>query len=173
MIAHDFLQLRSAAWPILSLIVVAAISAPTAAQTSANMRRAPVMKTATGTFEVKMTPQGEPQASDGLTLGRFLNEKRFAGDLEGKSRGEMLTAMTSVENSAGYVLIERVEGTLEGRAGSFVLQHSSTVARGAQKQSIVVVPDSGTGSLAGLTGEMTVEVSLGKHAYMFRYSLPE
>jgi hypothetical protein len=131
------------------------------------------MKVAVGTFEVKMAPKGEPQTADGLTLNRFINEKRFAGDLIATSRGEMLTATTPVENSAGYVLIERVTGTLQGRRGSFVLQHSSTVARGAQRQSIVVVPDSGAGDLMGLSGEMTVKVSLGQHAYTFRYSLPE
>lgn len=131
------------------------------------------MREATGTFKVEMTPLGEPQAIDGLTLGRFLNEKRFAGDLMATSRGEMLTAMTDTENSAGYVLIEHVTGTLGGRRGSFALQHSSTVDRGTQRQSIVVVPDSGKGDLSGLTGEMTVQVSPGKHAYTLRYNLPE
>lgn len=132
------------------------------------------MTVAVGTFKVTMTPQGTPEAAvDTLTIGRFLNEKSFAGDLVGESRGEMLTVMTSVENSAGYVLIERVTGTLDGRQGSFALQHSSTVSRGVQRQNIVVVPDSGTGDLIGLEGEMTVEASPGRHTYTFRYSLPQ
>ena len=131
------------------------------------------MKAAIGTFDVKMTPQGEPQKVDGSALARFINEKRFSGDLVATSRGEMLTAMTPVEDSAGYVLIEHVIGTLHGRSGSFLLQHSSTVTRGVQKQSIAVVPDSGTGELAGLVGSMIAEVSPGEHRYTFRYSLPE
>ena len=124
--------------------------APAASQTVEFAKGSSVTLTARGTFQVQMTRLGEPQESGGITLGRFLNEKRFAGDLVGQSRGEMVTVMTPVENSAGYVLIERVQAELGGRVGSFVLQHSSTVARGIERQSIVVVPDSGTGGLVGL-----------------------
>jgi hypothetical protein len=84
----------------------------------------------------------------------------------------MLTAMTDVKGSAGYVAIERVTGTLQGRSGSFVLQHSSTLTRGAPQQSITVVPDSATGQLVGLAGKMMVIIVEGKHSYDFEYTLP-
>ena len=85
----------------------------------------------------------------------------------------MLTVMTEVKGSAGYVAVERVTGTLRGRSGSFVLQHSGRLARGAPEQSITVVPDSGTGQLVGLAGKMTVTIADGKHAYDFEYTLPQ
>jgi hypothetical protein len=85
----------------------------------------------------------------------------------------MLTAGTDVKGSAGYVAIERVTGTLNGRTGSFVLQHTGTLTRGAPVQNITVVPDSGTGQLTGLTGKLTVIIDAGKHSYAFDYSLPE
>ena len=98
-------------------------------------------------------------------------DKVFHGDLEATSKGEMLTAMTSVKDSAGYVAIERVSGSLHGHRGSFVLQHSSTMARGVPQQSVRVVPDSGTSQLAGLTGTMTIKIADGKHLYEFEYTL--
>jgi hypothetical protein len=85
----------------------------------------------------------------------------------------MLTVGTDVKGSAGYVAIERVTGTLNGRTGSFVLQHIGTLTRGAPVQSITVVPDSGTGQLSGLTGKLTVIIDSGKHSYAFDYTLPE
>lgn len=131
-----------------------------------------MMQTAKGTFTVSMKPESEGQMMGGLSFGRFTNEKVFSGDLEGNSRGTMLTVMTTVEGSAGYVLVERVEGVLGGKRGSFALQHSSTVERGAQKQSIIVVPDSADGELVGLSGSMVVDISSTSHGYVFNYSLP-
>ena len=128
---------------------------------------------ATGTFEVKLTPQGDGDKAEGSTLGRMSIAKQFHGDLEGTSKGEMLTAGTDVKNSAGYVAIERITGTLNGHAGSFVFQHSGTLTRGAPTQSITVVPDSGTGQLAGITGTMIITIADGKHSYDFEYTLPE
>lgn len=127
---------------------------------------------ARGHFEVKVTPQA-PEASSDPTLGRFALDKRFHGELEATSRGEMLTASTETSGSAGYVAVERVSGTLQDRAGSFSLQHSGTMTRGAPRLSITVVPDSGTGALAGLAGEMGIEITDGKHFYDFEYTLPE
>jgi hypothetical protein len=127
---------------------------------------------AAGTFEVKLTSPSAPDKAQGSTLGRMTIDKRFEGDLVGTSRGEMLTAMTDVEGSAGYVAIERVTGKLRGRSGSFALQHSGTTARGAQQLSITVVPDSGTGELAGIDGKMTIRITDGKHFYDFEYTLP-
>jgi len=127
---------------------------------------------AAGTFDVQLTPQGPGDAADGVALARMSIDKQFHGGLEGTSRGEMLSAGTSVPGSAGYVAIERVRGTLDGRAGSFVLQHTGTMTRGAPSLTISVVPDSGTGALAGLTGRMTIEIADGKHSYAFDYTLP-
>ena len=126
---------------------------------------------ATGAFEVNLTPVGEPDTASGLTLGRMAIDKRFHGDLSGVGKGQMLTALTGVEGSAGYVAIERVTGTLHGRTGSFVFQHSGLMARGAQTLSIAVVPDSGTEQLTGLAGTFTLNIVDGKHTYVFDYSL--
>jgi len=128
---------------------------------------------ATGAFDVKLVPQPPEDKAAGSTLGRMSIDKQFHGDLEAISKGQMLTAGTDVKGSAGYVAIERITGTLQGRTGSFVLQHSGTLTRGAPQQSITVVPDSGTGQLVGLAGKMTINIADGKHSYEFDYSLPE
>lgn len=119
-----------------------------------------------------MTPQAEADAADGSTLGRMALDKAYAGDLAGTGKGAMLSALTSVQGSAGYVAIERVSGTLHGRRGSFVLQHDGLMTRGARQLSIVVVPDSGSGELAGLAGRMDIQIADGKHSYTFDYELP-
>lgn len=126
---------------------------------------------ASGTFEVKLSPQASDEHPEGGALGRMSIDKRFQGELEGTSRGEMLSAGTRVAGSAGYVAIERVSGTLHGRSGSFVLQHSGTLNRGAPQLSVTVVPDSGTGELAGLVGTMRIDASGGRHAYELDYTL--
>jgi hypothetical protein len=126
---------------------------------------------AKGTFEVRLTPQGQGDKSQESTLGRMSMEKQFHGDLEATTKGEMLSAGTSVKGSAGYVAIERVSGTLHGRSGSFVLQHSGTMTRGAPQLAITVVPDSGTGQLAGLAGKMAITIADGKHSFEFEYTL--
>jgi hypothetical protein len=127
---------------------------------------------ANGTFEVKLTPQGQDDKAEGSTLGRMTIDKQFHGDLEAAAKGQMLVAGTDVKSSAGYVAIERITGTLHGRGGSFVLQHSGIMTRGAPQQAIAVVPDSGSGQLAGLAGSMTVVIAGGKHSYTFDYTLP-
>lgn len=124
---------------------------------------------ASGTFEVKLTPQ--TPADEAASLGRMSIDKQFHGDLEGTSKGEMLSVMTAVQGSAGYVAMERVTGTLKGRRGTFVLQHSATMNRGTPQLTITVVPDSGTDQLAGLTGTMNIEIAGGKHSYVFEYTL--
>jgi hypothetical protein len=124
-----------------------------------------------GAFEVKMKPQAAEAGAD-ESFGRMTIDKQFHGDLEGTSNGQMLTAMTSVKDSAGYVAVERVTGTLNGRSGSFSLQHSATMDRGKPQLSITVVPDSGTGQLVGLAGKMTITIEPdGKHFYDFDYTL--
>lgn len=128
-------------------------------------------RSARGTFEVQLTPH--PLVSAGEGLGRMAIAKQFSGDMAGEAVGEMLTALTAVEGSAGYVAIERFVGTLHGRAGSFVLQHTGTMARGDQRLAISVVPDSGTDELAGIVGTMTLDLSSGAHEYDLAYTLPE
>ena len=127
----------------------------------------PMTIRANGTFDVKLTPQTTADKH----LGRMSIDKQFRGDLEGTSTGEMLTAMTAVKESAGYVAIERVTGKLKGRSGTFILQHTGTMDRGKPSLSVTVVPDSGTGELAGLTGTMTIDLGGGKHAYVFDYTI--
>jgi hypothetical protein len=130
-----------------------------------------VTSRASGTFEVKLNPLPTYDSADGGTLGRMSIDKQFRGTLDATSKGEMLTAAGSVKGSAGYVAIERVSGTLDGRSGTFVLQHSGTMTRGAPRLTITVVPDSGTGQLTGLAGTMTIDIADGKHSYSFEYTL--
>lgn len=120
---------------------------------------------------MKLTPQEPGDKAADTALGRMSIDKQFHGDLEGASKGEMLTAGTSVKGSAGYVAIERVSGTLGGRTGTFVLQHSGAMTRGVPQLTITVVPDSGTGQLEGLTGKMAIAIANGKHSYDFEYTL--
>jgi hypothetical protein len=131
-----------------------------------------VMSRAVGTFEVKVTPQALGDGAD-ADVGRMTLDKQFHGDLEGTSKGQMLAASTSVKGSAGYVAMEKVTATLKGRSGSFVLQHSGTMTRGAPQLTVSVVPDSGTGQLVGLAGTMTIKIADGKHSYDFEYTLAE
>ncbi len=126
---------------------------------------------ATGTFEVKLQPQAADDYADAASLGRMFLDKQFHGDLEGTGKGQMLTAMTGVDGSAGYVAIERVAGALNGHKGSFVLQHSGTMTRNSPLLAVTVVPDSGTDELIGLKGTMTIEITPGKHSYTLEYSL--
>src|ERR1039457_5069681 len=124
---------------------------------------------ASGTFEVKLTPQ--PADSGAPAVGRMSIDKQFHGDLEATSKGQMLAAVTSVKGSAGSGAIEQVTGSWRARSGTFVLQHSGTMTRGAPQQIVSVVPDSGTGELVGLTGTMTITIADGKHSYDFEYTL--
>jgi hypothetical protein len=127
-----------------------------------------VTHVATGTFDVTLTPQ----TAFSSLLGRMTIDKRFQGDLEATSVGEMLSAMGGVKGSAGYVAMEVVRGTLKGKSGSFVLQHSATMNRGAPSLSVTVVPDSGTDGLVGITGRMEIIIEGKEHSYRFEYSLP-
>ncbi len=128
---------------------------------------------ATGTFEVKLDPLDLNEVGEGETRGRISINKQFRGDLQATSIGEMLSAMTEIKGSAGYVAIERVVGNLQGREGSFVLQHSGTMNRGQPSLSVTVVPDSGTGELAGLRGQLGITIREGTHCYGFDYEIAE
>ncbi len=131
------------------------------------------MPRASGTFEVKLSPLTLNNDTADASLGRLDLDKQFFGDLVATSRGEMLSAGTAVKGSAGYVAIERVGGTLENRTGSFVLQHKGTMNRGEPTLEIVVVPDSGTDGLTGLSGTMTINIVGGVHTYEFEYTLED
>lgn len=127
---------------------------------------------AKGSFTVQIKPVAEPSVADGVSLGRMSIEKQFEGELVGTGTGEMLTAITPVKGSAGYVAIEKVSGSLQGRAGSFVFQHTGTMDHGAQSLSITVVPDSGTGALTGISGTFKLTIVGDKHLYEFEYEVP-
>jgi hypothetical protein len=129
------------------------------------------MTQARGTFEVKLNKIPAHDTKEGSSLARMSVDKQFKGDLEATSIGEMLAAGTAVKGSAGYVAMERVSGMLNGRAGEFVFQHSGTMNRGAPTLSVSVVPDSGTGELAGLAGTLNIIIANGQHSYEFDYSI--
>lgn len=172
-------MLRFRVRPVLAATAFAVLGFASAALAqSPHPSRTPVTKEtamtrrAAGTFDVKLTPQTTDSPADAVP-SRMLIDKRFHGDLEAGSKGEMLAAMTAVKGSAGYVAIEKVTGKLNGRSGSFVLQHYGIMERGAQQLTVTVVPDSGTGELAGLSGRMTIKIDGGKHEYVLEYALPE
>ncbi|MGP1274030.1 MAG: DUF3224 domain-containing protein [Caulobacterales bacterium] len=126
-------------------------------------------RTATGTFTVQLVPQGEPPAG---AHTRYALSKAFSGDFEGTATGEMLGWFDPATNSGAYVVIERLDGRLQGREGSFSLAHRGLMDNGAQLLSITIVPGSGTGELAGIAGEFSLEIVDGVHNYSLAYSLP-
>ena len=128
---------------------------------------------ATGTFEVKMQPQGDGNVAEGSSLGRMSLDKQFSGDLQATGAGEMLAARSDIPTSAAYVAIERVTGTLHGREGSFVLVHRGVMTKEAQDLHISVVPDTGTGELKGLSGTLSIRIEGGQHYYEFNYGLAD
>ncbi len=124
---------------------------------------------AAGSFDVKLLPQDD-KLNDGLT--RMLLEKQYHGDLDGASKGQMLAA-GSAKSSGVYVAIETFTGKLQGKTGSFALHHTGIMSAGRPILAIAVVPDSGSGELAGIAGKMTITVTAdGKHTYDFEYTLP-
>ena len=129
-------------------------------------------KHAAGGFEVKLEPQ--QVSTESVASGSFIAHKVFSGDFVGTSRLEMWTVLTAIKGSAGYVAIEQLNGTLLGRHGTFKLLHQATMRQGADsKSSLIVVPDSGTDDLVGITGTMTIDAVSGAHRYLFDYSLPD
>ena len=140
----------------------------TTSEVAAGYRRA------TGPFEVTMVPPQPPYDTvDEVALGRITINKVFQGDVEATSVVEMMTAMSGVKGSGAYVAIERVVGTLNGRKGTFVLQHSGTMAHGEQHLAVSIVPDSGTGELKGIDGKMVINIIDGKHSYVLDYRLAD
>lgn len=129
--------------------------------------------TVKGEFDVSLMPI-EPyfKGSGGINLGRMSIEKTYQGDLSATGKGEMLTTMTPTEGSAGYVAMEQVQGTLDGKQGSFVLQHYGIMHAGDNNLILEVVPESGTGDFASISGKMTIRVEDGRHYYTFEYNFP-
>ena len=148
-------------------------SAP--AQSIPVQKEARMTKHASGTFDVKVTPQkADNKEAETSKLGRMSLDKQFHGDMEGSSAGEMLSAMSEVKGSGGYVAMERLKVTLNGRSGTFVLLHSGTMVKGTpQMWSVTVVPDSGTEDLVGISGTMTIKIEGKNHSYEFEYLLGE
>ncbi len=126
----------------------------------------------TGTFDVKMTPQPADPAVGDPTVGRLALDKQYHGVLSATGKGQMLSVMGTVDSSAGYVAMERVSGSLDGRTGTFALQHMGIMTRGIGELTIWVVPDSGTAELIGIAGTMKIINTDGQHTYEFEYSLP-
>lgn len=128
--------------------------------------------TITGKFTVSLAPiDGYATGQHGINLGRMSIDKQFTGSLTATSQGEMLSAMTPTQGSAGYVAIEQVIGELEGKKGSFVLQHFGTMDKGQDSLILNVIPDSGTDELEGLAGSMKIRIEKGVHYYDFEYVL--
>lgn len=164
-------RVRAGAVVLLGLCTILLFGSSVFPQTPQTAQKGEAMsKHASGTFEVKVSPQATAEKVEGL--GRMSLDKQFHGDLEATSKGEMLTAGTVEKGSAGYVAIEWVSGSLHGRTGTFALQHTGTMNRGVPSLAVNVVPDSGTGQLVGLTGSMKIIIADGKHSYDFEYALP-
>lgn len=137
-------------------------------------KEATVTRQARGSFDVSMKPLIEGVRPDAWAPGRMSIDKHFKGDLEATSQGEMLAATTEVQGSAGYTAIEKVSGRLQGRSGTFLLQHFAVMARGVPGEWIIrVIPDSGTGGLKGLAGKLTITITGKQHDYLLDYTLPE
>jgi hypothetical protein len=154
-----------------ALVICVSAYAQTQSQRPAAKQGKAMTNRASGTFEVKLNPQDEGAEA---AVGRMTLDKQFQGDLVGTSKGQMLMASSSsVKGSAGYVAIEKVTGTLNGRSGSFYLQHGGTMTRGVGELTITVIPDTGTDQLAGLRGKMDIIIEGGKHSYVFEYALAD
>jgi hypothetical protein len=174
--AIDLMKLASACLALAAILHAAPACAAAAAPAFPDRSPEAPMTSfhAAGPFEVQLSPQPATPAAEAAGLSRMTLVKQFHGDLEAGSTGEMLAFRDADKTSGGYVALETVRGTLGGRHGSFVLQHSSTMTRGEPAQSVTVVPGSGTGELAGLAGRMVIDIAAnGAHAYGFDYTLAE
>ena len=157
----------------ISVVMLAAVAIAAQAQLTLPSTKASVMnEVAKGEFVVKLSPLAFEGQQDGSKIGRMSIDKTISGDLVATTKGQMLSVMTEVKGSAGYVAIERVEGALKGRKGTFVLQHTGTMSQGSPSLSVTVVPDSGTDELVGLAGQFNIVIAAGKHSYEFKYALP-
>ena len=147
-----------------------ACAGPSASRTSTGATGTEARVTARGEFEVKVIPQPADDAAGG-PFGRLFLDKRFHGDVEGISKGQMMAAGTAVEGSGAYVAFELISGTVNGKSGSFVLQHRGTMQKNVPTMEVTVLPDSGTGELTGIAGTMRIVIEGGKHFYELAYTL--
>jgi hypothetical protein len=160
-------------FPTFGRLFLAAIAAPTTHPTpTSSQSEIPMSYSATvsGAFDVSM--QVDSSAASDPVLGRMIVEKQFHGALHASGRGTMLTAVTATSGSAVYVLIERVEGTLDGRTGIFLLHHTGIMNRGEKQLDIRIVPDSGNGDLTGIAGTLGIRIEGKAHYYDLSYTLP-
>jgi hypothetical protein len=157
---------------LLAAAAIAGLASAADAQAPGSKGKA-MTQHAAGTFEVKMQPLPEDEKVPGLKLARFAFDKQWKGDLEGTSKGEMMATNAGDKGSGGYVAVEQVRGRLGGRSGSFAVVHKGTMAAGAFDLLVDVVPGSGTGQLAGLTGRITITIAGGTHSYAIDYALPD
>jgi hypothetical protein len=166
---HDFMRLQ-----LLKLLLAVCVLYAQSTSTAQPTKEPSMTRIATGEFVVKLLPlgvEGQDRTQDSK-FGRMSIDKTISGGLVATTVGQMLTAMTDVKGSAGYVAIEKVDGVLDGNKGSFALQHTGSMNRGAPSLSVTVVPDSGTDELVGLAGEFKIIIAGGKHSYEFTYTLP-
>jgi Protein of unknown function (DUF3224) len=129
---------------------------------------------ASGTFVVKISPTEASALAQEAGLGRMTIDKTFSGDIDGTSKGEMLTGGAEATGAMAYVALERVTASLAGRSGSFLLMHNAAMLKtdpGSGAMHVVVVPHSGTEELSGLAGTMTITIADGKHYFDFEYQL--
>jgi len=171
----DGLRFKTVGSSITLLFIFTAGLCAVTAQTPApslQHKEAVMTRHAEGTFDVKTTPLAADEALAGTQVGRYSLVKQYHGDLDAISKGEMLGAGDLAKGNAGYVAIEQVNGTLQGHTGSFALQHVGAMEGGKYKMSVMVVPGSGTGELAGIAGTLTITIAAGEHSYAFDYTLP-
>ena len=124
-----------------------------------------------GPMEVEMEAEPPFLEQEGLTLSRNVVRKTFQGDMDGTSEAQMIAAFTGTPGSAGYVAIEHFTGSVGGRSGSFVLQHSGVMSKGDAQLTVIIVPDSGSGDLTGISGTLEIDNDQGQHSYILEYEL--
>jgi Protein of unknown function (DUF3224) len=136
---------------------------------SASPSKDQLMHHATGEFDVKM----QPVSTADEPVMRMSLDKQFHGDLEASSIGQMMAGGNEANGARVYVALETVTGSLKGKAGTFVLAHRGTMTKDAQALSVIIVPETGTGELTGIAGELGIDIRDGKHFYTLDYTLPE
>ena len=156
-----------------ALLLVALVSLALDSTAHNSQKEGTMSAHATGTFDVKIVPQPQSEIESAASIARFSIDKQLHGDLEATSKGEMLTSGDPKSGAAAYVAIERVTGSLHGRSGSFVLQHTASMTPSSQQMLITVAPDSGTGRLIGLSGKLLIKIENKQHFYDFEYTLPD
>lgn len=129
------------------------------------------MPIASGTFSLQMKQEPGLDLGDGAQTANFRFDKRFGGALEAASVVQMVSAGNPASGSAAYVAIERINGSLDGRAGSFMACHRGIMDGGEATLEVTIVPGSGEGELAGIRGAMTIRIDGGVHYYELDYAV--